>query len=818
MTLITRLLGCFCALALLAGTLDAQTLHEYRKSARKLLAEGDSVAALGIYRQAFENVDRTLDASARMEMGALAESLKYYTIAKQQYAVVAADSSVADKFPDLRLKLAEAQRRTGAYEAAEANYRLVLATAKDSSVVQRARAGIADAAWAMSRVTRMDSVEVVQLPAVVNTNNSEFGASIVDDRFYFSRLELRDYRNRDLGTKTTVRSLDDYLIDSLSTRVELHPGQYVAHLAVNPDRTRAYFTVCEAIDLADFRCDIYRTGFGESGPESTGAEKLAGTINTPNYTQTNPTVGRDPQTGEDLLVFASNRPGGAGKMDLWMSRIAADGTAGPAENLTALNTAEDDVTPFFHVGTQSLFFSSKGHETLGGFDIHRSRYADGDWSPVTGLRAPINSTFDDTYYSLNDSPARTYFASNRPGATCEASEIQECCGFDVYSVDIAIELEVLAFDALDSTALAQTNIVLYDVETGNEVARFTDASNLANFPVELGRAYRLVASREGYGNDTLDFNTKDIYQPTLIRKDMYLPPMLELEVYTFNAISREPLNGVRVTFSEVGTADTTTRVERAGNKFTFPVLFGREYALRGTRSGFTPDASLVSTRGFGGTGRVIRDTLYLKPFSPLPLVLYFDNDYPNPNTTEPTTTLTYSETVPGYLAREPKFVEQGTRGAGTATPAEMRAFFDEVEANHAKLLEFSGLLVKYLREGNEIDIIIEGYASPLAQSDYNEALTSRRTRSIINHFIGWESGALLPYLQTGQLRIKQEPLGEKAAPKDISDSPRNRRLSEYGIKASRERRVRLIDIQRREGEPLSGTPASLPIELQNTSR
>ena len=818
-TLLTYIFCCVFILGL-TSLVEAQTLREYEKSANKMLVAGDSVGALGIYRQAFDGVDQLLDGNSRIKMAELAEGLKYYTIAKQQYAMVA-ESDDADKFENVRLKLAETQRRTGAYEAAKSNYERVLAVTKDTACIGACNRGLAEADWALSRVTQMDSVEVQQLSEVINTNNSEFAASIYNDNFYFSRLGLADYKNRKKGTTTSVYRVENFNIDTVALRVGLDSSTHIAHFASNSSGEKVVYTVCETIGITDYRCDLYSANVTSSESDQltfSRGTKLDGPINLAGYTQTNPSLGKDELTGDELLFFASDRPNGEGKMDIWMSRAGADGKFTTPVNLGFANTADDDVTPYFHTPTQSLFFSFKGHETLGGFDINRIRYDSGNWGEVVGLKAPINSTFDDTYYALVDGPSRTFFSSNRPGATCEAKEIQECCGFDLYKVDIAIALEVFAFDGMDSTMLAETTIVLYDMETGEELMRFTDASNLAKFPAEIGRNYRLVASRPGYGNDTLDFDTKDIFQPTLITKNMYLPPMLEMELYTFNAISGAPLTGVRVEFTELGSRDTTIRLDKASNLYTFPVMYGKSYRAYGTRTGFNADMEIIATGTYTGTGKVIRDSLYLAPFSPLPLVLYFDNDHPNPNTKDMNTSLAYSETVGPYLSRKPKFLKFGTIGRDNMTASDMESFFNEVRTNHEKLLDFSGTLVKYLKEGNEIDIIIEGYASPLAQSDYNVALTSRRTRSIINHFTQWEAGALLPFLETGQLRIKQEPLGENQAPTGINDNPENRKYSEFGIKASRQRKVRIIDIQRREDLPLSQIPRNNPIETQTIAR
>ena len=790
---------------------SAQTLREYRRAARKLLAEGDSVGALAVYREAFADSDDVLDAATRIETAELADALRYHTVAKRYYGIVAGSDQAGD-YPALPFRLAEAQRRTGAYDAARGNYERALAQADRGEVGEEAiRAGIAATDWALGRASRMDSVEAQRLGPLVNTVNSEFAPAVRAGELYFSRLELRDYADRGRGTRSRVLRVPrdstgaqvagEAAPGGIDTAVAASPspGRYVAHAAFTPAGDRAYFTVCEAVDLVDYRCELYVVGFGESGPVGE-PERLPGAINPPGFTQTNPAVGRDSAAGRDVLYFASDRPGGRGGMDLWAAPLDDGGGVGAPQNLTALNTAADDVTPFFHDASQALFFATKGRETLGGFDVYRAERRDTGWAAPVGLKAPINSTFDDTYYALADAPARGYVSSNRPGAACPTEEIRECCGFDLYAVDLAVALEALAFDALDSTALDSTTVVLADLATGLEVARLTGATNLAAFDVEPGRDYRLVASRPGYGNDTAEVSTRDLYEPTLLTRELYLPPALSLEVLTFDAITREPLGGTRVTLT--GPAATVTRDDPAGNRFAFDVVFGRTYAAVGERAGYSPAGSTIATAEFRGPGRVLRDSLYLTPFTPLPLVLYFDNDRPDPRSTDPATTATYLETVPEYLAREDRFRRRAASGAEAVT-----RFFDEVEGNAELLREFSAKLVAYLRDGNEIDMVVEGYASPIAPSDYNALLTSRRTRSLINHILQWEGGALLPFLASGQLRIRQEPYGEGRAPDNISDSPADRAASEYGVPASRERRVRIIDIRGRGDLPVPAVPS-----------
>ena len=112
--------------------------------------------------------------------------------------------------------------------------------------------------------------------------------------------------------------------------------------------------------------------------------------------------------------------------------------------------------------------------------------------------------------------------------------------------------------------------------------------------------------------------------------------------------------------------------------------------------------------------------------------------------------------------------------------------------------EFSGLLLPYLEQGNKIEIIVEGYASPLASGDYNKRLTKRRISSVINQLSVWSNGALSDYLERGILIVKEDPKGEDAAATEVSDNEKDRRASIFSPKASRERRVRITDVRQQE--------------------
>ena len=185
----------------------------------------------------------------------------------------------------------------------------------------------------------------------------------------------------------------------------------------------------------------------------------------------------------------------------------------------------------------------------------------------------------------------------------------------------------------------------------------------------------------------------------------------------------------------------------------------------------------------------------------MPLVLYFDNDKPRYiYRADTTTTLTYEQTHLAYLQRKNTFINGYSRGLyglskDEAIQESQRFFTDEVEANYNKLQSFCQLLTDYLASGHRMEIMIEGYASPLAEAEYNRRLTGRRISSLINHFGKYNKGVLMSFLESGQLKITQAPKGEEYEHGGVSDDGKNRRQSVFSPAASRLRKVTILEIR-----------------------
>ncbi len=142
------------------------------------------------------------------------------------------------------------------------------------------------------------------------------------------------------------------------------------------------------------------------------AELLKGQIQS-NYWEGSITLSADEQS----VYFSSERPGGYGGKDIYVAYKNEDGTWGRVKNLgPAINTPEDDDAPFIHPNGISLVFSSRGHNSMGGFDLFFAELKDDStWTTPVNFGYPVNTPGDDIYFVLSADGERGYYSSSKPG-------------------------------------------------------------------------------------------------------------------------------------------------------------------------------------------------------------------------------------------------------------------------------------------------------------------------------------------------------------------------------------------------------------------
>jgi outer membrane protein OmpA-like peptidoglycan-associated protein len=117
------------------------------------------------------------------------------------------------------------------------------------------------------------------------------------------------------------------------------------------------------------------------------------------------------------LYFVSDRPGGFGGTDIYKSTRQVGGDWGRAVNLgPSINTPSDEYSPFLHPDGQTLYFSSRGHRSMGGYDVFFSRPLPSDqtiWLQPVNVGYPVNSPGDDVFYMVTADKQRAYYSSLR---------------------------------------------------------------------------------------------------------------------------------------------------------------------------------------------------------------------------------------------------------------------------------------------------------------------------------------------------------------------------------------------------------------------
>lgn len=140
-------------------------------------------------------------------------------------------------------------------------------------------------------------------------------------------------------------------------------------------------------------------------------ESLGKNINSP-YHESSASFSYDFLT----VYFVSNRPGGYGGHDIYKSKKDDNGKWGIAENLGGdINTPFEEAAIFAHPDGKTFYFSSKGHNTMGGYDIFKIIYENGKWSAPVNLGYPINTTGDDVFFSISADGKYGYYSSSAPG-------------------------------------------------------------------------------------------------------------------------------------------------------------------------------------------------------------------------------------------------------------------------------------------------------------------------------------------------------------------------------------------------------------------
>lgn len=320
----------------------------------------------------------------------------------------------------------------------------------------------------------------------------------------------------------------------------LNSDQHDATVGLSPDGQTLF------IYRGDNGGDIFVSRL--KGNQWTKPERLNKNINT-KYHESSASLSPDGRK----LYFVSDRPGGFGGRDIYVSELDAKGNWGPAKNLgPVINTPFDEEGIFVHPDGRTIYFSSQGHNTMGGYDIFYSVFENGRWSTPINIGYPINTAGDDVFFSISASGRHGYYSSSRAGGygqqdiyviTFLGPEKQMVYNSDdnllafktgtitQQVIEQAVEIQTASLTLLKGRILddvtrepIEAKIILTDVAKNEELAVFTSNSATGRYLVSLpsGKNYGIAVTAPGYlfHSENFDIPERAAYQE--IEKDIYL--------------------------------------------------------------------------------------------------------------------------------------------------------------------------------------------------------------------------------------------------------------------------------------------------------
>lgn len=326
----------------------------------------------------------------------------------------------------------------------------------------------------------------------INSRKADYGPSISFDNnaliFTSKRNEvvrgLRDIENEDLFISLYNKSQNSW---SKSIPMDDINTQYNEGSAcLSKDGKTLYFSRCEAPEGIG-SCDIY---MAQMMPDSTwgNVQNLGTNVNSVSW-DSHPSLSHS----GDTLYFASDRIGGFGLSDIYMTRKKRNGEWAPAENLgPIINTRNNDVSPFYHPKFEVLYFSSNGQlYNFGEFDIYKSLKVGGYWSEPANIGPLVNTKGSEFYFSIDSESEDLFYAR---------SSTRDLNKLDLYSFPLPMQGRPDANTTVTGTLTDSltgepfTGIVsIIDLDEGTEVApKYLKPDGSFEFDLINNRNYLLI--------------------------------------------------------------------------------------------------------------------------------------------------------------------------------------------------------------------------------------------------------------------------------------------------------------------------------------
>jgi len=378
-------------------------------------------------------------------------------------------------------------------------------------------------------------IDVVKMKGTINSDGSDYSLIINNgNRWITSSRIIKDdkkHLNRIYAVKDSSTSPEMISFNNSDNKKEVEYGTP----SIDPTGKRMYLTRWYKEGSKTIHAIYVST---RTNNEWATPVKLNTNVNVDGFNSVQPFVTADGKR----LFFSSNKPGGQGGDDIWVSDLDASGNPSNSVNLgSTINTPLDEQAPYYDQSDKKLVYSSKGFVGLGGFDFFVSYESVGRWSKPRNMGYPMNSAKDDLYYFPDDKNGRkSYLSSDRAS---------DCC-LDLFEVfDKKYVLTGIVTDCDTHSPLPGVKVSFVDSLSKDTIKQEVVGNDAKyTFNVTTKRPYNLILEKKGYFTKSLPVPSQgEMRKDTLLSPDICLqafivnkPIVIQNILYDFNKATLRP--------------------------------------------------------------------------------------------------------------------------------------------------------------------------------------------------------------------------------------------------------------------------------------
>lgn len=391
------------------------TLSSKNKKAIALFQEADNFRVRGQYMEALDLLGQAIDkdkrfAEAYFRRGLVYRSMKKFDLASADFAK---SLELTEDQRNVRVayyELGATQLLSGNYTGAEASLQKYLQMeVSNKPRIEQAKVMLANAQFARANEAVNFKYKLKPLSDTVNRYVYQYFPVLTADQQQLIYTERRGYRD-EFDEDLVVSRKDEHgrwtLATSLSKNINSSLNEGTC--TVSADGRHLIYTGCDE-GKGYGSCDLFESR--KVGDEWTVPVNLGPNVNTGDW-ESQPALSADGRT----LYFVSDRRGGFGQRDIWVSKLDENDQWTKAVNMgKPVNTAYDEMSPFIHVNSRTFYFASRGLPGFGGYDIfYVERDSANQWSRPKNIGAPINNHEDQFSLFITADGKKAYYSHEEP--------------------------------------------------------------------------------------------------------------------------------------------------------------------------------------------------------------------------------------------------------------------------------------------------------------------------------------------------------------------------------------------------------------------